>query len=312
MNEQKRILEEKTMNKQEINKLAKSKGLDIVEDTIIINESGLDFLVAHVEDKDGVKWILRMPRRQDSMAKANQEKYVLDVVNQHTHIQTPDWTIFTDELIAYKQLAGVPAGTVDPKIQNYLWSFDIENSPIAYHQSLGRILAELHQVPTSYVIDAGINMYNGVEARESMQSRMTNVKDTFGVNQELWDRWQAWISNDALWPNHTGLCHGDVHPGHLLINPQSEVTGLIDWTEVAVTDVSRDFVAHYLIFGETGLDKLIDAYEQAGGRTWSHMKEHIIESHAADAIAVAEFSQSSGLKEMEDMAKQMLGVSDHQ
>src|SRR5690625_915313 len=291
MNGQKRILEEKTMNKQEINKLAKSKGLDIVEDTIIINESGLDFLVAHVEDKDGVKWILRMPRRQDSMAKANQEKYVLDVVNQHTHIQAPDWTIFTDELIAYKQLAGVPAGTVDPKIQNYVWSFDIENSPIAYHQSLGSILAELHQVPTSYVKDAGINIFNGVEARESMKFRMNNVKKSFGVNQELWDRWQAWISNVALWPNHTGL---------------------IDWTEVAVTDVSRDFVAHYLIFGETGLDKLINAYEQAGGRTWSHMKEHIIELQATDAIAVAVFSQSSGLKEMEDMAKQMLGVSDHQ
>src|SRR5690625_7558780 len=113
MNEQKRILEEKTMNKQEINKLAKSKGLDIVEDTIIISESGLDFLVAHVEDKDGVKWILRRPRRQDSMAKATQEKSVLDVVTQHTHIQAPEWTISTSELTPYKQLAGAPACTVD-------------------------------------------------------------------------------------------------------------------------------------------------------------------------------------------------------
>jgi len=300
------------MNKQEIKKRAKDNGLDIVEATMILNESGLDFLVAHVEDKQGAKWILRMPRRQDSLAKANQEKYVLDVVNRYTDIQAPDWTIFTNELIAYKELAGVPAGTVDPEIQNYVWSIDIENSPIAYHQSLGRILAELHHVPTSYVKDAGIKIYNGVEARESMKSRMNNVKDSFGVNQELWDRWQAWISNDLLWPNHTGLSHGDVHPGHLLINARSEVTGLIDWTEVAVTDVSRDFIAHYLIFGETGLDKLINAYEQAGGRTWSHMKEHIMESHAADAIAVAEFSQSSGLKEMEDMAKQMLGISDPQ
>src|SRR5690625_7770365 len=94
------------MNKQEIKKRAKDNGLDIVEATMILNESGLDFLVAHVEDKQGAKWILRMPRRQDSLAKANQEKYVLDVVNRYTDIQAPDWTIFTNELIAYKELAG--------------------------------------------------------------------------------------------------------------------------------------------------------------------------------------------------------------
>ncbi|MBB6451081.1 macrolide phosphotransferase [Geomicrobium halophilum] len=300
------------MNKQDIKKLAKDKGLDVVEETMKINESGLDFLVSHAKDEEGVKWILRIPRRPDSMAKANQEKYVLDAVNGNTHIQAPDWSIFTNELIAYKQLDGVPAGTVDPEIQNYVWSFDFESSPAAYHQSLGRLLAQLHQVPTSYVKGAGIAMYNSDEARKSMKSRMENVKDTYGVNQELWNRWQAWISNDALWPKHTGLSHGDVHPGHILINTGCEVTGLIDWTEVAVTDVSRDFTAHYLVFGEAGLEKVIDAYENAGGKTWSHMKEHIIELHAAGAIVVAEFAQSSGLKEMEDMAKQMLGVSDHQ
>src|SRR5690625_7572915 len=119
-----------------------------------------------------------MPRRQDSMAKANQEKYVLDVVNQHTHIQAPDWTIFTDELIAYKQLAGVPAGTVDPKIQNYVWSFDIDNSTIDYHQSLGSILAALYQVPTSYVIVAVINMCYGVEVSESIKFKIKYGKKT--------------------------------------------------------------------------------------------------------------------------------------
>ncbi|WP_029329051.1 macrolide 2'-phosphotransferase [Lentibacillus jeotgali] len=300
------------MNKQEIKKFAKDQGLDVVEGTMKINDSGLDFQVAHVEDKEGLKWILRIPRRQDSMAKANQEKHVLDVVNHYTRIQAPDWRIFTNELIAYKQLDGVPAGTTDPEIQNYVWSFDIENSPAAYHQSLGRILADLHQVPIGHLKGSGIAIYNASEARETMKSRMQKVKDAFGVHQDLWDRWQAWLSNDVLWPNHTGLSHGDVHPGHIIINQECEVTGLIDWTEVAVTDISRDFTAHYLLFGEDGLEELVSAYENAGGKTWSHMKEHIIELQATHAIDVAEFAQSSGLIEMKDMAKQMLGVSDNQ
>ncbi len=216
--------------------------------------------------------------------------------------------IFTGELIAYKQLGGVPAGTIDPAIQNYVWQFDIENSPDAYHSSLGRLLAELHQMPAAHVKEAGIVMHDSIKARRSMASRMEKVKQTFGVEQKLWERWQAWIANDVLWPDHTGLTHGDVHPGHILINPQAEATGLIDWTEAAVTDVSRDFAAHYLIFGDRGLDKVIAAYENAGGRIWPHMKEHIIELRAAEAVVVAEFAISSGLKDMKEMAGQMLGI----
>lgn len=153
------------MNKQEVQQLAVQKGLDIVEDTLLGNESGLDFQVFHAEDKAGDKWILRLPRRSDSMAKAAQEKAVLDAVNRHTSIEAP------------------------------------------------------------------------------------------------------------------------------------------------VTDVSRDFAAHYLIFGDRGLDKVMAAYENAGGRIWPHMKEHIIELRAAEAVVVAEFAISSVLKDMEDMTRQMLGVT---
>ncbi|GAA0363048.1 macrolide 2'-phosphotransferase [Bacillus horti] len=300
------------MNKQEIIVLAKSKGLDILENKLKINESGLDFQVAHAEDLEGTKWILRIPRRGDSMNKAKQEKHVLDVVNQHTSIQAPSWSIFTKELIAYKQLDGTPAATVNPELQDYEWTFDSQNSPEAYHQTFGQVLADLHQVSIELVKTNGMTIHSAEEARLSMKARMKKVKDTYGVDTSLWERWQSWVSNEAFWPKYTGLSHGDIHPGHILIDSSCRVTGLIDWTEVAVTDVSRDFQGHYLIFGENGLDKALASYENAGGRTWTHMKEHIIELQTTAAISVAEFAESSGLKEMEEMAKKMLGVSDNE
>ncbi|QJX81208.1 macrolide 2'-phosphotransferase [Priestia megaterium] len=295
------------MNKLEIKELAKRKGLDVVEETMKLNESGLDFQVAHVEDEQGEKWILRVPRRPDSMAKAHQEKMVLDAINQYTNIQAPYWEIFTDELVAYKALGGVPAGTINPEIQNYEWVLNIENVPSSYHESFGRMLAELHQLPTNLVKDAGIKIYTATEARELMKEKMQKVKDEYEVPEDLWNRWQAWVDNADMWPNHIGLSHGDVHPGHILINNQSEATGLIDWTEVAVTDVSRDFLAHYLFTGEEGLTKAITAYEKAGGKTWPLMKEHILELATTQAITVAAFAESSGLQEYKDMAQQMLG-----
>ncbi|PEU51584.1 macrolide 2'-phosphotransferase [Priestia megaterium] len=295
------------MNKLEIKELAKRKGLNVIGKTMKLNESGLDFQVAHAEDEQGQKWILRIPRRLDSMAKANQEKMVLDAVNRYTAIQAPNWEISTDELIAYRLLDGVPVGTINPKIQNYEWVLDIENIPSTYYESFGRMLAELHQLPTNVVKKAGIKVYTATEARELMKEKMQKVKDEYEVRNNLLNRWEAWVANDDMWPNYTSLSHGDIHPGHILINHQSEVTGLIDWTEVAVTDVSRDFLAHYLFTGEGGLEKAITAYEKAGGKAWPLMKEHIIELATTQAITVAEFAKSSGMQEYKDMAQQMLG-----
>lgn len=62
------------MNRLELKQLANHHGLEILENTFKINEQGVDFRVAHVEDLHGDQWILRMPRRPESMKHALQEK----------------------------------------------------------------------------------------------------------------------------------------------------------------------------------------------------------------------------------------------
>lgn len=294
------------MKMKQITDMAKRNG--IVIDSMKLNESGLDFQVVHATDDKGNRWILRLPRRDDSMAKSEVEKQVLNIVSRTLSIEVPVWSVCTDEMIAYKQLSGVPAGTVDPSIQNYVWEFDENNVPPNYLDSLGKMLAELHRIPTESINIPGLNVQTADEARDAMKNRMIRVKEKYGVGDELWKRWQAWVDNDKMWPKHTGLIHGDVHAGHTLINEQATVTGLIDWTEVAVTDVSKDFVGPYMIFGEEALEQIITSYEAAGGITWPLMKEHIIEYEATSAIDLAEFAEASGLKEYEQMAKESLGV----
>ncbi|GAE26932.1 macrolide 2-phosphotransferase [Halalkalibacter wakoensis JCM 9140] len=294
------------MKMKQITDIAKRNG--IVIDSMKINESGLDFQVVHATDDKGNRWILRLPRRDDSMAKTEVEKQVLNIVSRILSIEVPVWSVCTDEMIAYKQLSGIPAGTVDPAIQNYVWEFDESNVPQNYLDSLGKMLAELHRIPTESINVPGLKVQTADEARDDMKKRMIRVKEKYGVGDKLWKRWQAWVGNDKMWPKHTGLIHGDVHAGHTLINEQATVTGLIDWTEVAVTDVSKDFVGPYMTFGEEALEQIITSYEAAGGITWPLMKEHIIEYEATSAIDLAEFAEASGLKEYEQMAKESLGV----
>lgn len=39
-------------------------------------------------------------------------------MKKHAAFQVPNWSIFSEELIAYKQLSGFPAATIDIEQQN--------------------------------------------------------------------------------------------------------------------------------------------------------------------------------------------------
>lgn len=294
------------MNSSKIKQLASSKGLEILEESVQLNESGVDFLVAHAKDTNHNQWILRLPRRPESMRSALIEKKSLELLKRYADFQVPDWIIFSDELIAYPQLEGIPAATVDAENQRYIWSFDETAIPPNFYRTLGETLANLHSLPQEEFIQLGIKSTPASELRVSMKQRMENVKALYDINPVLWERWQAWLAKDSYWPSFVGVRHGDVHPGHILIDQQHQVTGLIDWTEIAIGDVSADFLAHYLLFGKDGLDQLIEAYETAGGKTWPKMAEHVVELLTTSGITVAEYAQASGLEDMTEAAKQML------
>lgn len=294
---------------KQVIEIAKKHNLILKEETMQFNESGLDFQVVFALDESGIDWVLRLPRREDVMPRTRVEKQALDLVNQYVKsFQAPNWIIYTDELIAYKKLDGVPAGTIDHNIGNYVWEIDINNVPPSFHMSLGRVLAELHSIPSDKATEFGLIVQTPEEARKSMKQRMNDVRIKFGVGEKLWNRWQSWVNDDEMWPKKTGLIHGDVHAGHTMIDKEANVTGLIDWTEAKVTDISNDFVFNYKAFGEEGLEALIIAYKEAGGYFWPKMKEHIIELVAAYPVSIAEFAIVSGAEEYVQMAKKALEI----
>lgn len=99
---------------KELLTLAKQNGLLILEESLDINESGMDFRVAFAMDEEGRRWVLRQPRRQDVWERAENEQKVLNVVRGKLPAQVPDWRICTPELIAYPLLEGDPIAIVDP------------------------------------------------------------------------------------------------------------------------------------------------------------------------------------------------------
>lgn len=297
-------------SQQEVLELAHKNGLAIEASTVQFNESGLDFQVVLATDVDGTRWILRLPRREDVLPLIDQERRTLELIAPLLSVEVPHWKICTDELIAYRALNGIPAGTIDPEAKAYVWEIDLANVPDQFHESLARGIVSLHQVSVEKAQAVGLPVKTAEEVRVEMNRRMDAVKNEFGVGRTLWERWQSWLHNDETWMRETVLTHGDLHAGHILINTQAQVTGLIDWTEASVADPARDFIAHYRTFGQEALNKLISAYAAAGGRTWSRMAEHVIEMNATFAIEIAEFALKSGLDEYRQMAMQSLCASE--
>ncbi|PAV30452.1 macrolide 2'-phosphotransferase [Virgibacillus profundi] len=297
-----------TLSNEQVIEIANKNGLEIDRNSLKYNESGVDFQVVFAADSEEENWVLRFPRRKDVVPRAKKEKDILDLIGEKISVQAPRWEIFSAELIGYKLLKGIPVGTIDPEAKAYVWEIDEKNIPAIFHETLGSAMVELHKIDHEEAKRAGLSVQSPGDIKNSMQKRMEKVKAEFGVSEELWHRWQEWLANDELWPKRTALIHGDLHPGHILIDKDTRVTGFIDWTEARVDDPGNDFVSQLLTLGEDALKELIDAYGNAGGYVWPNMFEHIVELSAAYPVPLAEFAMISGMKEYEEMAKQALGV----
>ncbi|UVI29234.1 macrolide 2'-phosphotransferase [Paenibacillus spongiae] len=288
--------------------LALKYGLSLNPDSVLINESGLDFLACFAEDEGGTPWVLRLPRRDDVVESASYERRVLSLVKPRLPVAVPDWKIHTAELIAYPRLKGIPAATIDPEARQYVWEIDEKNLPEAFVDTMATTLAALHTVGTDEATSEGIRILTSTEARTDFREKMEWVKRNYDVSDSLWTRWQRWMADDSYWPTFTTVVHGDIHPGHLLIGDHGHVTGLIDWTEGEVSDPSIDFQIYYALFGANGLSELIDRYERKGGRVWARMAEHIAERYAAYPVLIALFAEKTNSDEYRQYAQYMLGI----
>jgi macrolide phosphotransferase len=279
------------MDRESIRDLASRHNIHLQGD-LDVNEQGLDFRVAIGKDKDGAPWILRIPRRSDVFERAQYEDKVLKLVKKHVSFNVPDWRICTPELVAYPMLQGNTGLSFHPETYEVTWYIDRE-AP-TFHESLAKVLVELHKMPIEKVSRAGLRIVTPSEFRGKVLQDIEDVKAGLGISPQLETRWRAWVDNDALWPDFATLTHGDLYPGHTIVDEKSNITGVIDWTEAEVHDPSLDFMGHFTVFGEEGVQKLLDAYAKAGGKLWPNAANHIEERAKTAPLRYGKFALLTG------------------
>ena len=273
---------------------ARLHGLQLTADQADFDRSGLDFLVVHARDDQGVPWIVRTPRRPDVFASSRVEARVLRLIRPRLPVAVPDWRVHSRQVIAYPRLAGTPAITIDPA-SGYSWNIiDPAALPEAFLDSFARALAALQAIEPDTAASAGVPTKTVAELRDTIAKAMQATRSALTPSEAVWARWHRWLEDDALWPQHLALVHGDLHPGHMLLAPDGRLEGILDWTEAQVTDPGTDFAMFSGCFGRGALEALIARFEQAGGRAWPRLADHAAERWAAFPALAAEWAQRTG------------------
>ncbi len=269
---------------------ARREGLRLVTSQSDFDATGLDFLVVHARDEEGVPWIVRTPRRAAVVASARVEARVLALVRAHLPVAVPDWRVHTDQVIAYPRLDGVPAITVDPAA-GVVWNCLDPTAPsAAFLDSFAAALAALQQIDAQAIAAAGVPTKTIEDKRKLHARAMDETRALLAPPEQLWARWQRWLADDAVWPRHLALVHGDLHPGHFLLAEDGRLTGILDWTEAHLGDPSTDFALFFGAFGKDALDALITRFAAAGGQTWPGLAAHAAEHWTAFPALAAKWA----------------------
>lgn len=293
------------MKNRDIQKLAERNGLFLSEE-MTFNEMGIDFRVGFATDKDGHKWLLRIPRRADLGKQIADEKRILKLVAKHLPVQVPDWSIANEDLVAYPLLEGKPALVYEAQTYEVSWNMDKDSE--RYIPSLARVLVELHGIPKEEVQRNELKISTPEQVRKEISERLQLVKSELGMSDELETRYRNWVDNDALWPNFTKFIHGDLYAGHILTHPNGEISGIIDWSTAQVSDIAQDFSGHVTVFGEESLQLLISEYEKQGGTVWGKLFEQAVERAAAAPLAYGYFALETQDETHLNAAKMQLGA----
>ncbi|MEV6229041.1 macrolide 2'-phosphotransferase [Saccharopolyspora shandongensis] len=253
--------------------LARKHGLQVR--VLEIDERGWDFQVGHAVDADGVRWVLRVPRRPDVSELIAGEQRLLEFLRPRLDVALPRWEVCTSEFVAYRRLPGSPLAPEDPVTLAYEWWIDV---PEELFGILGAVIAELHRAPAAEIAELGVPVSSRTAVRDEADDHLRRAESELDVPESRARRWREWIDDDRYWIGESAglrLVHADLHPGHLLVDDSGMLTGILDWTDAAVDDPALDFVAPRRAFGESGLDRLLAAYVDAGGRPREHFREHV-------------------------------------
>lgn len=129
---------------------------------------------------------------------------------------------------------------------------------IALADSVGAAVAEIHNLPAGFILDAGLPQHTATETRAVLLETVGRAADTNLLPNAVLRRWEVALDNDALWRFRPTVIHGELSAEAILVL-EDRVAGIVGWAQLAEGDPARDL--HWLINAAgSDVDRTFEAY----------------------------------------------------
>lgn len=211
------------------------------------------------------EWIFRFPKRAEVERQLLIEIRTLPVLSERAPIPIPAFCFhgqpsseFPHHFVGYPKLWGVPAIQLDPASVPFL----------LLAPRLARFLSWLHSFPVSEAARLGVEDQEiGSLIEEIRAEALTDFELVNKVAPEApLEEWYAYLKAGpdivARSPSTPALLHNDLAAEHILFDPATQtVTGIIDWSDIAVGDRAVDFAGVFHWGGEAFINAMLSTYD---------------------------------------------------
>lgn len=228
-------------------------------DSVVLLGEGEDNIAFSVNDELIVRFG-KEPDPESRAARVRGEARLLAVVADVSPVAVPEprFTVAERGCLAYFRLPGLPLIDADPAQRS------AHGGSVAV--ALGEFLGALHAVPGGEM--AGLVGTDDepmtVWAEESAQIYGTIIGAVPPPHRPAVEAFLG--AAPPADPRDLVFSHNDLGIEHVLVDPDAwTMTGVIDWSDAAITDPARDFGLLYRDLGPDALDLALSAYRADAG-----------------------------------------------
>ncbi|MEO3826678.1 phosphotransferase [Actinomadura sp. B10D3] len=249
-------------------------------ETVVLLGEGEDNIAFEVDGELIVRFGTE-PDPASRAARVGREARLLSAVAELSPLPVPEprFTVPEEGCLAYRELPGVPLIDVAPAERS------TRGGPVA--AALGEFLSVLNAVPIAR-LDGLVETDDEPPAAWLEEAAETYPAVREAVPMAHRRAVEAFLdAPPPSGPRALAFSHSDLGIEHVLVDPAAwTVTGVIDWSDAAITDPARDFGLLYRDLGPAALDLALRAYgtghdaKKIGARAGFHARCGVLEDMA--------------------------------
>lgn len=205
-------------------------------------------------------YIFRFPKKEKVKREINREVCVLPKIKSEVGVSIPDFEFISPELnfVGYQKING-------HILTNKIFRSLSKNQQVEIHKTLGNFLSQIHSFPLFCLGDCGLETMN---LKEEYSDNFENAKKEIfpciskKKRKIISHFFEKYLGEDNNFKYFPVLVHNDFSKDHILIDTvNKQISGIIDFGDIALGDPSYDFL--YLLdeFGKRFLKEVFRYYD---------------------------------------------------